>query len=326
MISAGLLEGLSEALNKVHKAVKDTVGDQPVQVKVENQTWTRRINVEVFRQHREETWCSERPSESYKLSAVRKKRGIREVEQRKATDGTLYSYAAFIDHYSPEKRQADNGQAYTYKQFLDYYGKDERGDLRWVTATTTSEPDSGNVADEEWSKAAKLECTGECCPNCHTESFEDFWCSFSIDRWTWSRAVTANGDNAYPYWPVVDVSECKEPILECERVGKHDNLFRVEFAMTDGPDKPSSKTHCDQGHMSQDVWQQLVIGKSYEAKKRLAWGLLCSSLNVPDQPLERRRAADGTLYTYAEFADFYREAVAEKWEAAPVEPRADTEL
>lgn len=323
IVSAGLLDVFS----KVHKAVKDVVGDQSVQVKVVSQTWTRRTHIEAFRQHREEAWCSERPNESYNLSIVRKQRGTRKVEQRKAADGTKYSYTEFINYYSPEKRQADNGKAYTYKEFLDYYGQDGRGDLQWVTSTIMSEPDSRQKADEEWSKASQLDCTDACCPNCYTESLEDFWCTYSVDRWTRSRDVTVKGDNAYPYWPVLDVSECKDLSLECERVGPHDNFFRVAFDMTDLADKQtSSKTHCDQGHMSQDVWQQLVIGKSYGAKRRVAWGLLCSSLDVIDKPTERRRAADGALYTFAEFADFYREAVAEKWQAARVELEDDSEL
>jgi len=112
----------------------------------------------------------------------------------------------------PEKRLADDGKTYTYKEFLSFYGRDGRGDTLWMNAKIddTADAKKQEQADEMWKAATPANCTGECCPNCHEETFDDFWCNYTIDRWTTKETLTASGQDAYPYAPAVTLQECPE--------------------------------------------------------------------------------------------------------------------
>lgn len=306
--------GILDALKSVVNSVKDTVGDHDVEIKVDSHTWTRTISIEAMQRQSVEGWCSEKPNDAYGLTVAWKDRGTRKVEQRIA-NGQAYTYTEVVDYYAPEKRLAEDGASYAYKEFTDYYGKEGRGDTKWIEATISEQPDVTKMANENWAKATKQECKGDCCPNCYEEKYSDFWCEYTIDRWTWKNDVTASENNAYPYWPDVQLQQCEATAPGCERKGASTESFKVELTMIEkGND---AQTHCSKGNIDFAQWQLLEVGQRYPAKRRLAYGLLCGSIEIPGATRKRRVANDGKPYTYDEFINFFGRSAVGKWQAAP---------
>lgn len=304
-ISAGILDSITGAFN----AVKDAVGDKDVEVKVDSQSWVWTATIEVLSKQTKNGWCSDKPADAYDLTVTRKSRGKSKVEQRTA-NGQEYTRADFMDYYAPEKRTASDGAAYTYKEFFEYY----KDDKKWIEASIIDQAAETALAVQNWEKAARKDCQGECCPNCFVAERTDFWCEYSVDRWTKKTEKVARESNAYPYWPELDLKKCDSPSLGCERPGETTKAFHVDLTMTEGGQK--SATFCKQEHMDFSKWQLLEVGHSYPAKRRTAWGLLCGSIQIPNAGHAKRIANDGKAYAYAEFADFYGKAAPQKWKDA----------
>merc|ERR1712187_527555 len=84
-----------------------------------------------------------------------------------------------------------------------------------------------------------------------------------------------------------------------------------------------AKTKCQKGNLDFPSWQLLEVGQRYTAKRRRAYGLLCSSIQIPNAGLTRRIANDNKAYTYEEFVDYYGKAAPAKWQAAAWEKKEE---
>mmetsp|Transcript_86050 Transcript_86050/g.152418 ORF Transcript_86050/g.152418 Transcript_86050/m.152418 type:complete len:334 (+) Transcript_86050:59-1060(+) len=315
LASAGLFDNFKEKVGSFASAFTEKTSS-PVEVTAKRFSWNRSQNIQVYKKDFSSAWCSLKPADAYDVVVVEKKnRGKRFVEQRLAENGMAYSFAEFMNYYAPEKRLAENGQFYTYKEFIEYYGKDGRGDAKWFAAQIEASPQT-QKADEKWKDASPVNCTGEtCCPKCYEETFDDFWCNYTVNRWVTKETRLTSGQDAYPYSSVGEIQTCPAVKLGCERTLAPSDKFKVDLVMLE--DTKKSDTYCSDGEIGLEIFQKFRLEENYAARKRSGYGLLCSTIQFPARPLEKHLANDGKAYTYIEFVDFYGADAAQKWAEAP---------
>jgi hypothetical protein len=307
MVEGGILDGI--------KGMFD-VSDKDIKVKVDKLSWERSLEILELKEATEKGWCESMPKDAILQSVDWKIRSTPKVEQRWGGN-QLYTFRDMQEWYAPEKRIADDGISYTWKQFQAFYTETGVAELNWIKAKVDNKTTSTEYlqqATSKWDGAKKKDCEGACCPNCFEEQVSDFSCEYRVLKWVPKDVHKSKDNTAFPYWPDVSINDCNQT-AGCEKHGKKEKTYKVDLTIIEAGKAPE-KTYCENpDHIDFTKWQLLEVGKSYDAKRRKVYGLLCGSIN-PEPYGTKKIAPDGKAYTYEEFVDWYKSGAPGKWQTA----------
>lgn len=66
------------------------------------------------------------------------------------------------------------------------------------------------------------------------EAVYDTWCSYKVDKWDDLRVAEADGDGLSPVWPQVQLRECGQPSLGCQREGTRSETYTLQVQDSSG--------------------------------------------------------------------------------------------
>lgn len=283
----------------------DKALDKAVDVIVKGHRWNRTITVDEFARRDQESWCTVKPKKAYNVVVSKRQRGRSQTkaQKRAATDGQNYTEVEF--YIKLDLRDPGDGSAYAYQDFIQHYevqgsvNAQAEWDAAKPVAIFDSNGDPTEAARKVWADAPVA------CESCGWVSSEADWCKYTVERWFRMDAVHTSGEDVYPYWPRVEVTNCTEVGCTRARLRKASHYLDLAVRKKGGKE---SKTTCTIEKLKWDLnaWRSVQVGAELSGKTRIGYGLVCSSLAAPAAwPQEKRTAADGRKGTYADFIERY---------------------
>lgn len=277
------------------------VGDKDEQVVVVGHRWERQMKVEKLLAESASGWCHAKPAGAYDVSNYTKAHTM-EVEKRTAKDFKNYTFREFVKFYGPkEKRTAQDGKAYTQEEFGTYYNGTSKGTQEWEKAKRCPMDNAQAVEQVKqiWVDAPHG------CMRCGKDTFDDDWCDYKINKWSFQSNKGTKGANAFPYWAQAFSPPCKT--VGCQREIKTMQTYTIDLKEILESGK-ESETYCtaEHGGWDQATWRSMAVGMRLPAKRRMGYGILCGSIPHPAMKAEEKRIAnDGKPYNYGDFIEFY---------------------
>lgn len=132
----------------------------------------------------------------------------------------------------------------------------------YVSDSETEYTDLGNgavLANEidtsYWDTESYQEKVGE-------KSIYKTWYSYNVDRWSYSRSVTTQGNDREPEWGKYTLRFNGQQIIGAERVSDKTESYTVYFKAEIDKEKKTFSV----SYNNQNDWQEYVIGKTYPIK------------------------------------------------------------
>lgn len=88
------------------------------------------------------------------------------------------------------------------------------------------------------------------------------WYSYNVDRWSYSRSVTTQGNDREPKWGKYTLRFNGQQIIGAERVSDKTESYTVYFKAEIDKEKKTFSV----SYSNQNDWQEYVIGKTYPIK------------------------------------------------------------